>query len=354
MKKTIWLPFLLLFWVSFPLYAVKVPGLYQAQVPVPDQQSDSREQGVASAMREVLIKLTGDRFAPERTSLQPVINKADDYIQQYHYVQVPAGGNGGGAENGGQELQLHVQFDEETLNKTLRKLGIPVWGRERPSTLVWLAVQDQNGRHLAGMEEAPDFVRELDRRAAQRGVVLIFPLMDLTDTSSLKVSDIWGDFSKPVLAASSRYQADTVLTGKISEPAPGIWEAQWTVYMKNGESSTWTADGEMADNVLDEGVDGLADRLASHFVEASGGVETAHVILRVQNVNSADQYARVLQYLQSLSPVSDIQVSSVRPGEVRFSVTAHGGEAALQQTITLGHIMAAVKGGGSEDYRLLP
>lgn len=352
MKKTAWLPFLLLFWMSFPLYAVRVPGLYQAEVAVADQQPDNREQGVATAMREVLIKLTGDRFAPERTSLQPVIDKADDYIQQYRYVQEPAGGNVD--ENGGQTLRLHVQFDEQTLNQTLRDLGIPVWGRERPSTLVWLAVQDQNGRHLAGMEEAPDFVRELDRRAAQRGVVLIFPLMDLTDTGNLKVSDIWGGFSKPVLDASSRYQADTVLTGKISEPAPGIWEARWTAYLNNGESSTWTADGEMADNVLDEGVDGLADLLASHFVQASGGVETTQISLRVQDVNTADQYARVLQYLQSLSPVSDVEVSSVRPGEVRFSVTAHGGEAALQQTITLGHVMAAVEGGGTEDYRLLP
>lgn len=356
MKKTTCLLLVVLFWMSFSLYAIRVPGLYQAEVPVADQNAENRVQAVAAAMRMVLIRITGDRFAPERTSLQPVIEKADDYVQQYRYIQVPAGAGGGqnnGDGNGGEELRLHVQFDETTLNNTLRDLGIPVWGRERPATLVWLAVQDENGRSLAGMEDRPDYIRELDKRAALRGVVLIYPLMDLEDTSRLHVSDIWGGFSRPVLEASSRYQADTVLVGKITSPVAGIWEAQWTVYLDGGTTS-WTADGELPEIVLDEGVDGLANLLAARFVQSGGAIETSTVDLRVRNVHSAEQYARVLKYLRSLSSVTDVQVREATPGEVEFAVTAHGGEVALKQTITLGRIMSAEQDGGANVYRLLP
>jgi hypothetical protein len=351
MKKAMLLPVLVLCWMSLPAYAVKVPGLYEAEVPVPDQLAEHREPAVQSAMRVVLIKITGDRFAPERTSLQPVVEKADNYIQQYRYIEVPAGAAAGGDKE--QELHLHVSFDEPTLNSELRSLGIPVWGKERPSTLVWLAVQDQNGRRLVGMEDKPDYIRELDHRAAMRGVVLIFPLMDIEDTSNLKVSDIWGGFSQPVLEASRRYPADTVLVGKITMSTPGIWEAQWTLYV-DGDTATWSADGETSDAVLDEGVDGLADHLASRFVQSTGTTGTEQVSIQVQDVNSARQYARVLKYLQSLSPVTDVQVDRVEPGTVQFSVTAHGGEAALKQTITLGRVMQAISGGGPDVYRLLP
>ena len=354
MKKTLWLWLLILCCAAPPAYAIRVPGLYEAQVPVPDQQPDNRDQAEQSAMRAVLIKITGDRFAPERTSLQPVVQQAANYILQYRYVQAPAAAPAAGEQApAAPALFLHVRFDETTLNKTLRDLGIPVWGKERPTTLLWLALQDQAGRRLVGMEEKPDYIRALDQRAALRGVVLIYPLLDLQDTAALKVSDIWGGFNTPVLQASARYQADTVLVGKMDSPAPGIWEGQWTAYLQ-GETHTWNVDGELPEIVLDEGVDGLADLLAAHFVQSAGNLESGSISLRVRGIDNAAQYARVLKYLRSLSPVTDVAVNRVQPGEVQFTVTAHGGAVAVQQTIRLGRVMAAVDDGADHLYRLLP
>jgi hypothetical protein len=351
MKKPLFLPVLILCWIALPVYAIRVPGLYEAEVPVPDQLADNRDEAEKSAMRTVLIKITGDRFAPERTSLKPVVDKAGNYIQQYRYVQVPPDKATGEPQQ--ESLHLHVRFDEITLNNTLRDLGIPVWGKERPTTLVWLAVQDRAGRRLVGMEEKPDYIHTLDDRAALRGVVLVYPLLDLEDTSNLRVSDIWGGFNTPVLKASTRYKADTVLVGKIDSPTPGIWEGQWTVYLK-GETTTWTSDGELPDIVLDEGVDGLANLLASRFVQSGGTLETATVSIQVRGINNAGQYARAMKYLRSLSPVTDVEVNQVEPGSVLFTVTTHGGEVALQQTITLGRIMEAVNDAGANVYQLLP
>lgn len=347
MKK---LPFLLLFLLAFPVYANKISGLYEAEVAVQDQMAGHREEAVRTAMRAVLIRVTGDRFAPQRTSLAPIIEHAGDYVQQYRYNK--AAGEGPD-EAGGAELTLRVQFDETALNSALRNLGVPVWGRERPTTLVWIAVQDETGRRLISLEKDPDYVRSLEEEARRRGIVLYFPLMDLEDASNLSVSDIWGGFARPVLEASQRYHADTVLVGKINASPVGIWEARWTSYI-NGDVSHWSAEGDLLDVVLDEGVDGQADQLAARFVGSGTSVQTRRFSILVNDVTSAQQYAEVLKFLQSLSSVTDVQVEQVEPGRVRFAVTAHGGSLAVRQTIALGRMMEPVNGADDNSYRLLP
>ena len=55
---------LIIFWVlPLPVFAMRVPGLYTAEVPVPDQSEKNRDEAVQTALRMVLVKLTGDRFA---------------------------------------------------------------------------------------------------------------------------------------------------------------------------------------------------------------------------------------------------------------------------------------------------
>lgn len=349
MKKLFFL--LLLLTLAPPGFAVNVSGLYEAEVTVPDQKSAHREAAVKTAMRTILIKITGDRFAPQRTSLAPVIQQAESYVQQYRYIKVTDENTGDDTE-AGTELNLWIKFDESTLNTALRNLGVPVWGKERPTTLVWVAIQDEEGRHLIGLESDPDYIRILDERARRRGLVLIFPLMDLEDNANLRVSDVWGGFSRAIMEASKRYRADTILVGKVASSVPGIWEAHWTSYIGD-RSSRWRSEGVLPDVVLDEGVDGHADLLASRFVGTTGSTETAQLSILVTNITTAGQYARVLKYLRSLSSVTDVQVEVVEPGSVRFAVTAHGGEPAIRQAIMLGRLMEPVSN-TDNSYRLIP
>lgn len=350
MKKLLFLLFLLP--LTAPAYAYKITGLYEAEVDVQNQQAEDRGAAVRTAMRSVLIKLTGDRFAPQRTSLHPIIEKAEDYLQQYRYIR-KSEDKTAGDETPAAGLKLRVKFDESTLNEALRNLGVSVWGKERPITLVWVAVQDESGRRLISLEQDPEYIRILDERARRRGIALIFPLMDLTDTSRLGVSDIWGGFREPVMDASRRYQADTILVGKVTSSSAEIWEAQWTSYI-DGTTSSWTAEGGLREIVLDEGVDGQADLLASRFLGSDTSARTTTFSIEVNDITAAGQYARVLEYLHSLSSVTDVQVERVEPGYVRFAVTAHGGEFAIRQAIALGRLMEPVRDGSGNSYRLQP
>ena len=333
------------------VFAARVPGLYEAQVPVLNQEQDNRDAGVKSAMRIVLVKLTGDRDAASRTALSPLITDAEKYLLQYRYIETPPS-QPETADNP-ETLQLWVRFDESALNAALRDLGIPVWGKERPSVLVWLAVEDGTGRHLVSLEEKPEYVAILERKAKSRGIVLLFPLLDLEDTSRLRASDIWGGFQRPILDASSRYHADTVLVGRLDSPVKDIWEGQWTAYTGDMANS-WSAEGDLPDAVLDEGIDGVVDMLASVFTESLTLAGTAGVELEIDNITTVAEYARVLDYLRALSSVTDVQVKEAAPGRMVFSLTAHGGEFAVKQAIALGRTLEPLDAAATNGYRLLP
>jgi hypothetical protein len=173
---------------SISAHAVTVSGLYEAEIPVTDQLIGSRKTAIRAALRIVLVKLTGDRNAPERAALEPVMAQAERYALQFRYRDDLS-------RQAQQAMKLWVQFDEDALNKIMRDYGIPLWGKERPSTLVWLASDGSTGRRLVNIEDSSDYLGMLDKRAQLRGISLIFPLFDLEDSSHLKASDIWGGFS---------------------------------------------------------------------------------------------------------------------------------------------------------------
>ncbi|MEE8321888.1 MAG: DUF2066 domain-containing protein [Gammaproteobacteria bacterium] len=335
----------ILFLCVSPVHAIEVSGLFEAEVPVTNQSAASRKQAVISALRIVLVKLTGDRNAPGRSALSPVMAQAESYMLQFRYRENTS-------RSGPQAMNLWVQFDEDALNEILRNYGIPVWGKERPSILVWLASQGSAGRRLVNLEDNSGFLEILEKQAQSRGVALIFPLFDLQDSSYLKASDIWGGFREPVILASRRYHADVILTGSIKQVIPSVWEARWTVYI-DGQPANWTTQGDLPDVVLDEGIDGLVDILANRYANAGGYVQENMVEISVSDIFNLDQYARALKYLESLNSVTGVYVKRAEPGKVTFQVRAHGGEVVVAQSIALGRILESISSGSRNSYRLL-
>lgn len=332
--------------VSQPVYAIKVSGLYQATATVIDESTSKRQPAIKQALIQVLIKLTGDRNIAKSSGISSLIERPERFVQQFRYQEVPA------KDEQPPSRELWVQFDETALNDVLRSYGLNIWGKERPSILVWLAHEDGDSRRLVSFEENPEYITMLDQHAAARGVSLLFPLLDLEDTSQMSVSDVWGGFKEPVLNASDRYQSDVVLTGRLVQTLPTLWESQWSVYF-NDQEMHWTTRGELAEIVLEEGVNELVDRLATHYVHSgSTGAEVIELI--ISDINDLDGYARALSYLESLQAVSTVQVKQVSADKVMFEIISHGGLTAIDQTIALGRTLELLSNNEQLNYRLLP
>ncbi|MDZ7643959.1 MAG: DUF2066 domain-containing protein [Woeseiaceae bacterium] len=105
--------------------AVQVESLYTARVPLPTDEPDARDTAYERALQQVLIRVTGAEdaaFSPELKALFP--NPAR-FVLQYRP---------------GEDNTLWVSLDGAAIEKVLRQARLPVWGPERPLTVLWLAV----------------------------------------------------------------------------------------------------------------------------------------------------------------------------------------------------------------------
>ncbi len=331
-------------------FAVPVSGLYEAEVPVPDQSQESYKKGLSAALLQTLIKLSGDRGVQGRQGVAELLRQPEQYLQQYKYRNKPVFQDNQLSLE--QQLHLWASFNPNTLDQALRNLGVPVWGRLRPATLVWLVVGDGEQRQFIGLEDAAGYTAMLDNQSQTRGIPLVHPLLDAEDTESVKAADVWGGFLEPIKQASVRYGADAILAGSVTQAGADAWQGKWTLIIQD-EPVTWNTNGEGPGAVLREAIDQLTDRLANRYSQvAPAGEAPGTVEVVVQDISDFEQYSKVLKYLRTLNSVERVDVKAVEAGQVTFTLTTAGGDIVIQRAIQLGRILESMTGGGSP-YRLI-
>ncbi len=329
-----------------PAFAGAVTGqdLFESEVTVTSQQPDERKAAMKQALAEVLVRVSGQR---ELLGKEPAKSMLDDparYVQQYRYYTVP--------DSRPAELKLRVRFDGNAVRTALRQQGVSYWGgSERPDTLVWLAVEDRGERYIVPAQDSRAVYRKIQAAAQQRGVPLIFPLMDLEDQSSARFSDLWGGFFERVLAASERYNPSAILIGRLNRAPSGGWVARWDMQVA-GASSSWSDNNQQLDSLLQAGLDSAADRQASRLAVSGPGVSTGAITITVDDISTLAAYARVTDYLSSLTAIRQFQVEQVAGSRVNYAVQLNGTLQGLAQTIIIGTVLEPSPGGAPGSYRL--
>ncbi|HET7371485.1 MAG TPA: DUF2066 domain-containing protein [Gammaproteobacteria bacterium] len=324
-----------------PLFASVVQNLYSASVPVNSQSDQARAQALQDALRQVVVKVTGSRAAPDNPQVAAIVAQPQQYLQAYRYQRHVPGPNeplfGPGA---GATLDLWAQFDRQTLNRALRAAGQPLWGSERPATLVWVAYEKGDGqRSIVGAEASGEVLQSMQQTARARGVPVIFPLMDVQDRAHLTFSDVWGAFTEPVTQASQRYQPDAILIGRI-DATGSMANARWTLVVA-GQPTTWEGAYGTPAEVAQAAIQHLADLYASRFVIQTGvGARQIPALdIVVSDISELGGYGRVLKYLRSLSAVNKVEPMQIAGDSVTFKVSAQGTINDLKQTIALGSVL---------------
>lgn len=352
MKFRHWIMGLYLATVLWPAWAEsRVEPLYEVQVPVADQSAAERERALQAALAEVAVRVSGTREAARSGLLPAGAQAVDRLVQQYGYA---------GTDQG---LMLRVRFEPAATDQLLRQHGLPIWGVDRPTALVWLAVQDGSDRRLVGADEpgaAGDALRQVAR---QRAVPVILPLLDLEDQARVRFGDVWGGFFDSVLTASDRYNADAVLIGRLQRQSGG-WVARWTLYDRD-QLRQWSENSEDLSGAAAVGINGLADALAARYAERSGA-PSDRVRVRVDDVRNVADYAQVSKFLRSREFVSDARLLAVQDDRAYFELQLRGSPGLLQRSLRLWQRLVPVSegaaSGGTEPvaaiaelhFRLLP
>lgn len=320
--------------------------LYEASVPVANQNATQRNRALAATLDAVLIKVSGQRDVRTYPELADAISRASGYAQQYQYRNVQVQKtviNADGEEETVMEpeLQLWARFDPRAVDKMLRDAGLPIWGGERPMTLVWLVGEIDRERLLVGGDAGEELQQVVLDTAEQRGIPMLFPLLDLMDQQSISVGQVWGGFMDDIRQASARYATEGILVGRAFQQPGDWWAVRWS-YWDGEEESYWDQRAPELEPLLVAGVDAVANALASRYAvnTAVGGRQSLG--LTVRQVNSLDEYARVLSYLQSLTAVESVEPEEVRGNELGLRVQVAGGRDVLEKAIALGHTLERV------------
>mgnify|MGYP001818225031 FL=1 len=303
--------------------AVEMTSLYAAEVPLDPDADDPRSAAYRDALAEVLLRVSGSGVSSDPEMFDLLFPNPASYVVQFRP---------------GEDNTLWVRFDGNAVEDVLRRNGQPVWGSERPLTLIWLAVDwGQGEREIIGAddpERGDDEARTIDRNrllrervldvAERRGLPVAFPLLDTEDLARVSFPDIWGGFDELILDASRRYDANSVLIGRIR--ADSGQRNRWTYHFVD-EERAWTGEPELVISLV-------ADMLAAEF--AIGGDATLRSVeLSVAGVNTVDAYGSVQRILSDLNVVENFAIVSVDGDRILYRVEAHGGAERLARALRL-------------------
>ncbi len=326
---------------SATVFAIEMPTLYTAEVTLDPEAEDPTAAAYKRGLWEVVVRVTGSELSEDAPLLEDLFPNPARYVLQYRQ---------------GADDTLSISYDGAAVEKVLRNAGETVWGADRPLTLVWLAVDWGEGeREIIAAddhERVADAARSIDRdrllrervqeTASRRGIPVAFPLLDTEDLRNVSFADIWGGFHEQVLQASRRYQANSILVGRVS--AGARQRNRWTYYF-GGVLEEWGGQPENAVHLL---ADALAAELAF-----SGNAPLETVTLKIARIDSVRAYGTVQRYLEQLSLIDNFEVHTVSGDEIRYEVRLRGGSTRLRRALEISDILMPV-GNFDEPLQLEP
>jgi len=350
---------ILVFTLSSWVNAVEVKDLYQAKVLVTSQSSAERRSALQETMQTVLVRVGGQKLVLTNNKIKNALKKPRLYVSQYSYSReetkmLPLDVTASSKKLS--SLFLIASFDENKINQLLQQAHLPLWGRLRPKVLFWLVDEANFYRQIlseSSHSNAPSIVLSLSEK---RGLPVIIPLMDFTDTTQIVIPDLWGRFSAPIMTASKRYGADAVVVIRISNSSlleerevksegdcrPLCdtlnntqqfvldWTLLGTQVTKFHQKSYQGSDSEL---LLKAAFSDITDVIFQGY--ALSEYANDELIIDVTNIDSMYAYMALTEFLLNLSTVNSVVLMSAEGTNRRFKLDLLGSKQTLLLSLKL-------------------
>jgi len=274
------------------VHAATVAGLYEGTARVKDRSEPTRIAAYGTALGVVLTKVSGSSDAPAR--LGTALDGAQRYVQRYSYV---AGG------------QLQVGFDSAAVNQLLVEAGLPLWDRDRPTTLV---VYPQA---LQGMREA---YTATEHTAQLRGVPILW-------ASGVTSEQFPANGLQKLQELAQQYGSVAVLVARTDPTAPTAASLRWQLVF-NGATQEMTGSAE-------DGANLAAEVLSRYY--ASSSKESVSLLMEVAGIDDLNAYARAISYLSGLLIVRGVSVVSLQGDLLNLRLELRGNQESLRRALVV-------------------
>lgn len=314
-------------------------NLFQVAVPVVSQSSTERAQAASLGLRKVLLRMAGSPSVVDSSVVHQTYSQAQNFIEQFHYE--PYTPQVWDQENSEATELLVMTFSRRIIEQLLRDAGHSYWPPNRPSVLVWLVEDTNQGKVLINNPEA-EVVIGLRQGARERGLEIQLPLLDLEDQLALPAERLWRLDEEAILTASERYRSNTLLVGRYSQTSRGNWLATWQ-FLHRGANREYDLRKDSAYDLGHQAIQPFADYLASLYAVAPQEADSPPLSLKISGVDQFRDYRGVLDYLLGLAGVSDVNLQAVRGDTLLLQLRVDGGLDTLRNALSLDKKLQAEK-----------
>ena len=318
--------------------AALVDDLYTVELAVPDQTTSQRLEVFKQAFGDVIIKVSGSSSMMGSPGFRGPLNNSSRYVHQYSYIKRKD-------ENAevfdGGLLILRVTFNQEMVENLLRENTVPIWGRERPGTLLLISYEVNGAASIVSSDTVNEIVNEIDGLALRQGLPILFPLLDLEDRMLIGVQDIIDSKEESINTLSARYAPDALLVGRIIGETGKGWKGIWQARLSD-KLFNWSFNASSRENVMSQAIAQLAQTLAAEYALVSYQSADQNVLLTVDDVVELKDQIKLQSYLQSLEAIERAQLVHIKQHSVTYKVKMHNTTEDLSRLIMLGNVIEQV------------
>ncbi|WP_353301443.1 DUF2066 domain-containing protein [Sessilibacter corallicola] len=318
--------------------AVVVDDLFVATAAVENRSSEARDAGVALALQDVIVRVSGSEEYLQRPEIQRALKNSNVYLQEYQYVT---------GEN--DETLLSARFSQSAIERMFASAVIPVWPENRPRVFVALVSRSfPEGVQLVlnTPSDTDNSVHSLAysaiiESADNRAIPITTPLLDLEDQLSMDADGLWGLQENAIDAAAARYSPDAILIGKLSQTSSGRWLIGWW-FRHNAQFDIFESDSADLNTALDQGLATTAKFLAKTYAITSSS-QTSGLNVRLSGIEEFLDYYHAVDYLSQLAVVESAQVTRINGLDIDLTLVLNGELSAFEDTLALDKKMERVQ-----------
>jgi hypothetical protein len=299
-----------------PAGAAQVDDLFQAEVGVKDlalvRPGDSpslpageaarRQALMRAGLGRILVRLSGTTQVVNDPMVQRrLLDRAESFVARYQYL---------GEGDDGPRIRVH--FTGKAIRSALWESGWPVWGRYRPSLLVWVARRGEGGLELVSADSHPDLFTALRETARREALPVLLPMMDGQDRRQLTGQDLLFEEWDRIRSASQRYDPQGILLLRLDSGDGSGVRVEWTL-RRDGDRRSFQSAGESQAEAVGAGLRQVLAKLAQDYAVFPGKSVALEAV--VHGISDLGAFARVERGLARLAAVE-----SVRPGRIAGDV----------------------------------
>ena len=377
--------------------ALPVTGLYSEQVAVANESDAERSRAFREALQAVILRVTGETQWLDHPAIIAAVENAQSYVEAIGYsseiVAVPAEAAALPAQSSEttdttvsietpaaeveptaatpepddtqlavsapatpstrEQRYIDVDFSSALIDELLTAANIPIWDSNRPSVLVWMALQDEAGnRSLMTSDINDDIIELIQEFADRRGLPVLFPVLDFEDRRSLNEDLVWTLNEEAIRKASNRYGADSILTGRLHFTASGELVGLWQ-FLFQDEADVFDGFSTDLREYLHGPLARVTSQLASYFAIVPESATTEMVQLRIDGVGSLQEYSSLLSYVSGLGLVESVSPAQLDGERLELRLGLVGDAQQLFELIALDRDLLPIEGGATDGSDVL-